>query len=155
MAERTIASNGTFAIEWASGLVDSEDSIRIPGNNSIWCPRNARELAASDHRQLLRRQGAPNRPESIRVQPGLGARGCSVLCGGVGFAKRLPSVGQQFLDPTGRMGADSIENVTEVSFRIDLQFLARRAQAHQHGRRLASLVAPHEQPVFPFMRTSA
>ena len=40
------------------------------------------------------------------------------------------------------MGADSIENIAEVSLRIDLQFLTRRAQAHQNGRRLASLVAP-------------
>ena len=96
-----------------------------------------------------RRQGARDGPESIWVEDGPGAQRCSVFCGGAGFAKRLPSVGQQFLDPPGRMGADSIENVAEVSLRIDIQFLARRAQAHQYGRRLASLVAPREQPVFP------
>ena len=39
------------------------------------------------------------------------------------FCERLPSIGQQFLDPTGRMSADSIENIAEVSLRIDLQFL--------------------------------
>jgi hypothetical protein len=45
------------------------------------------------------------------------------------------------------MSADSVQHVAEVSLRVDLQFLARRAQAHQNGRRLASLVAPREQPV--------
>ena len=48
-----------------------------------------------------------------------------------------------------RVGADPVEHVAEVRQRVDPQVLARRAQAHQHRRRLAPSVAPGEQPVLP------
>ncbi len=83
--------------------------------------------AGSSHARATPGHGAQNGPESILVQEEPGAQRCSVFCGNAGFAKRLPSIGQQVLEPPGRMGADSIENIAEVSLRIDLQFLARRA----------------------------
>ena len=108
-----------------------------------------RGLPASCGRGAHRRLGLVGH----RDEPG--ASGWSVLHGFAGLAQLLPAVGQQLLDPTRRVGADPVEHVAEVRLRVDPQGLARRAQAHQHGRRPAPSVAPREQPVLPLMLSSA
>jgi hypothetical protein len=45
------------------------------------------------------------------------------------------------------MRTDTIEHISKISLWVDLQFLARRAQIHQYGRRLTFLVTSCEQPV--------
>src|SRR5206468_2003341 len=87
-------------------------------------------------------RGAHNRPELVRDRDELGAWAWSVLGVVSRLAQRLPAVGQQLLDPTRRMCADPVEHVAKVRLRVDPQVLARRAQAHQDGRRLTPLVAP-------------
>src|SRR3954451_22995322 len=93
-------------------------------------------------------RGAPSRPEFVRDRDEAEAGRWSVLRGFSRLTQRPPAVGQQLLDPTRRVGADPVEHVAEVRLRVDPQGLARRAQAHQHGGRLAPAIAPRKQPVF-------
>src|SRR5262245_20027573 len=85
---------------------------------------------------------------NLRLRP-------SVRCGIAGLAPLVPAVGQQLVDPLGRMGADATQHIAEVRLRVDPQTLAGRAQAHQDRRRLAPLVAPREEPVLALMPSSA
>ena len=93
---------------------------------------------------MKRRRGAHGRPAVVITPDDRGAHVRSVCSGGVGLVQLLPAVRQPFVDPLRRVRADSIEHIAEVSLRVDPQILAGRAQAHQHGRGLASLVAPCE-----------
>jgi hypothetical protein len=68
---------------------------------------------------------------------GPGAWTRSVLCGNLRSPQHRPVVGRQLLDPTRRVNADPVEQVVERCLQINPQFLGRRAQAHQHGCRLA------------------
>jgi hypothetical protein len=53
------------------------------------------------------------------------------------------------------MGAHPIEHGAKISEGIEVPRLARGAQAHQHRRRLAAVVAAGEQPVLAVMLSSA
>ena len=48
-------------------------------------------------------------------------QGRSISSGAAGLAQLLPTVGQQLIDPLGRMGADAIQRIAEVSLRVDPQ----------------------------------
>ena len=59
----------------------------------------------------------------------------------------LPSVGEQLLDPPGRVGADAIQDVPEIGERVDAEAPARRRHAEEDGRGPATALAPGEQPI--------
>jgi hypothetical protein len=115
--------NGIFKAKEGFGKMDRGAVLScLPTSSHTTTP-------SSDGSQMRPGGRAPWPRASLR-EDRLGAQGWSGLCGIARLAHCAPAVRQQFFDPPRGMGADSIEHIAEVSLRIDLELLARHAQAH-------------------------